>query len=96
MLGDYPSVKLTSENVSKAAEDRKYLTFIQNLLEASFNFLNPVQTVKFSPDNDTISYVICLANAITMANIIYWCKQVTRCVLAAKFYAIAHGFDIEK
>ncbi len=99
LLADYPSVKLTSENVIKAAEDRKYLTSTQNLPEASFDLSRLVQTVKFSPDNDTISYVICFANTANKVNI-DWCtmrwKQVTRSVLVAELYTIAHGFDIEK
>ena len=45
-----------------------------------------------------ISYVIYLANATNKANIIHWssikCKRLTRIVLVAELYAIAHGFDI--
>ena len=45
-----------------------------------------------------IGYVICLADATNKANIIHWssikCKRVTRSVLAAELYGIAHGFDI--
>ena len=45
-----------------------------------------------------IGYVICLADATNKANIIYWslikCKRVTRSVLAAELYGMAHGFDI--
>ncbi len=74
LLADYPSVKLTSENVIKAAEDRKYLTSTQHLPEASFDLSRLVQTVKFSPDNDTISYVICLADTTNKANI-DWCTM---------------------
>ena len=44
-----------------------------------------------------IGYVICLADS-TRANIIHWssvkCKRVTRSVLAAELYGMAHGFDI--
>ena len=52
-------------------------------------------------DQDTlllsqIGCIICLANAIIKANIIHWCKQVTCGILAAKLYAMAHGFGIEK
>ena len=45
-----------------------------------------------------IGYVICLADATSKANIIHWfsikCKRVTRSVLAAELYGMAHGFDI--
>ena len=45
-----------------------------------------------------IGYVICLADAAFNANIIHWssikCKRVTRSVLAAELYGMAHGFDI--
>ena len=44
-----------------------------------------------------IGYVICLADS-SRANIIHWssvkCKRVTRSVLAAELYGMAHGFDI--
>jgi hypothetical protein len=43
-----------------------------------------------------IGYVICLTDDVK-ANIIHWsftkCKRVTRSVLAAELYAMAHGFD---
>ena len=46
-----------------------------------------------------IGYVICLANVTNKANIIHWSlikyKSVTRSVLAAELYGMAHGFDIE-
>ena len=45
-----------------------------------------------------ISYVIVLADALGKANIIYWsstkCKRVTRSVLAAELYRMAHDFNI--
>ena len=45
-----------------------------------------------------IGFVICLADSTNKANIIHWssiqCKRVTRCVLAAELYGMAHGFDI--
>ena len=45
-----------------------------------------------------IRYVICLADAINKANIIYWsfvkCKRVTRSVLAAELYEMVHEFDL--
>jgi hypothetical protein len=45
-----------------------------------------------------IGYVIVLANASGKANIIHWsstkCKRVTRSVLAAELYGMAHGFNI--
>ena len=43
-----------------------------------------------------ISYVICLANVINESNIIHWCPQLIRGVLATNFYAMANGFDIKK
>ena len=47
-----------------------------------------------------ISYVICLADATNKTSIVHWssikCKRVTCRVLAAKSYAMAHEFDIEK
>ncbi len=99
LLADYPSVKLTSKNVIKAAEHCKCLTSIQNLPKAFFDLSCLVQKVKFLPDNDTFSYVICLANTTNKANIYKFtmrCKQVIRNVLAAELYAMAHGFDIKK
>ncbi len=45
-----------------------------------------------------IDYVICLVDA-NHANIIHWfsikCKRMTRSVLAAKLYALAHDFDLD-
>lgn len=45
-----------------------------------------------------IGYVICLADATNKANIIHWSlikyKRVTRSVLAAELYGMAHGFAI--
>ena len=45
-----------------------------------------------------ISYVICLANATSKANIINWslikCKRVTRSVLVAELYVIEYRFDV--
>lgn len=45
-----------------------------------------------------IGSVVCLVDSISKANIIYWpsikCKRVTRSVLAAELYGMAHGFDI--
>ena len=43
-----------------------------------------------------IGCIICLANTIIKANIIHWCEQVTRGILAAELYAMAHGFGIKK
>ena len=44
-----------------------------------------------------IGYIVCLADS-TSANTIHWssvkCKRVTRSVLAAELYGVAHGFDI--
>ena len=80
LLADCSSVKLTSEKAIKAAEDCKYLTYPQNLPDASFNLSRAAQTAKISPDNDTVQPI----------------RQVTHSVLAAEIYAMAHGFDIEK
>ena len=45
-----------------------------------------------------IGYVICLADAISKANIIHWssikCKRIIRSVLVAKLYGMAYEFDI--
>jgi hypothetical protein len=45
-----------------------------------------------------IDYVICLTNS-KHVNIVHWssikCKRVTRSVLAAELYALAHDFDLE-
>jgi hypothetical protein len=45
-----------------------------------------------------IDYVICLTNS-KHVNIVHWssikCKRVTRSVLAAKLYALAHDFDLD-
>ena len=46
----------------------------------------------------SISYVICHADTTSKANIIHWSsikyKRVTRSVLVAELYKMAHGFDI--
>lgn len=62
LLANYFSVKLTSEKIIKVAEDCNYLISKQILPEPSFDFFNAAQTSKFLLNNDTISYVICLAN----------------------------------
>jgi hypothetical protein len=45
-----------------------------------------------------IDHVICLTN-LKHANIVHWssikCKRVTRSVLAAELYALAHDFDLD-
>lgn len=45
-----------------------------------------------------IRYVIVLADKLGNANVIHWslikCKRVTRSVLGAELYALAHGFDM--
>jgi hypothetical protein len=45
-----------------------------------------------------IDYVICLTNS-KHVNIVHWslikCKRVTRSVLAAELYALAHDFDLD-
>jgi hypothetical protein len=45
-----------------------------------------------------IDYVICLIN-LKHVNIVHWssikCKRVTRSILAAKLYALAHDFDLK-
>jgi hypothetical protein len=45
-----------------------------------------------------IDYVICLADS-KHVNIVHWssikCKRVTRSVLAAELYALAHDFDLD-
>lgn len=45
-----------------------------------------------------IGYVICFPNATNKVNIIHWflikCKRITRNVLAAELYGMAHGFNI--
>lgn len=45
-----------------------------------------------------IGYIVCLADATNRVNIIHWSsiksKRVTRSVLAAELYGMAHGFDI--
>ena len=45
-----------------------------------------------------IGYDICLSDATSKTNIVYWslikCKRVTRNVLTAELYGMAHGFDI--
>lgn len=45
-----------------------------------------------------IGIIVCLADSTNKANIIHWsstkCKRVTRSVLAAELYGMAHGFDI--
>jgi len=45
-----------------------------------------------------IGYIVVLADATGKANTIHWssikCKRITRSVLAAELYGLAHGFDI--
>lgn len=45
-----------------------------------------------------IGFIVCLADSTNKANIIHWssikCKRVTRSVLAAELYGMAHRFDI--
>ena len=45
-----------------------------------------------------IGYILALANAIDMANIVHWsltkCKRVTRSVLVLELYTIAYRFNI--
>ena len=45
-----------------------------------------------------IGFVVCIADKTDKANIIHWssikCKRITRSVLAAELYGVAHGFDI--
>lgn len=82
-----------------AVEDCKYLTFTQNLLDISSNLFYTTQKAKFLPDNNTvqlIGYGICVSNSTNNINIIHCCNQIIRDILLAKFYAIAHGFNIEK
>ena len=93
---DNVQMKIQLDLIIKAAEDYKYFTSTQNLLEASFDFSYTAQIVKFLSDNDIINYIICLVNTIIKANIIHWYKQMTRGILAAELYIIAHRFDIEK
>lgn len=99
MLANYSSVKLTDKETIKAVEDHKYLTFTKILSEAFFNLSHIVQTAKILPDNNTISYVICLTNIINKVSIDLFSmeyKQVIRNILAVNIYAMAYGLDIEK
>ncbi len=57
--------------------------------------------VSFVNNRDTsfqINYVVCLADATNMTNILHWssfkCKKVIRNVLAAKLYAMIYDFDV--
>ncbi len=92
LLADYTLIKLTigvSLNLFLATETAK-------------------QTVEFLSDNivllnkqlqwqiTKISYVICLANVISKANIIYWWPQLMCVVSTADLYMMGHGLDIEK
>lgn len=99
LWADYPSIKLTSENVIKTAEDCKYFTSTHNLPKASFDLSRLVQTVQFLPNNDTISYVIYLSNTTNKTNIdwsLIKFKRVTRGILSAELYAITQRFDSKK
>ena len=58
-----------------------------------FSLSHATKIVKLLPDNNTISYVICLANTTNKSNIDVFLikyKQVTDDVLAAKVYAMVH------
>ena len=99
LLADYPSVKMTSENIIKKTKDCKYFTFTQNLPDISFDLSCFIQIVQFLPDNNTISYVIYLSDTTNKANIdwsLIKFKWVTRNILLAELYIITQGFDIEK
>ena len=52
-----------------------------------------------NPDlSSQMGFIVVLADGSNKANIIHWssvkCKRITRSVLAAELYAMAHGFDI--
>lgn len=99
LLVDYSLVKLTSEHMIKAVENHKYSTSIQNLPEASFDLFYFVQIVIFLPDNDTISYIICLTNIIKKTNMNWYtikCKQGIHNILTAELYVMGHRFNIIK
>lgn len=107
LLTDYSSVKLTSEaffHLFYAAQTVKFLPDNNALSNKQLqrqitNKLCELRYVKLDQDTlllSQIGCIICFANAINKANIIYWCKQITRGVLAAKFYTMAYGFEIKK
>lgn len=80
LLADCSSIKLTNEKAIKVIEDCKYLIYLQNLPDASFNLSRAIQIVKFLLNNDTVQPI----------------RQVIHSVLAAEIYVMAHGFDIKK
>ncbi len=80
LLANYSFVKLTSEKAIKVVEDCKYLIYLQNLLDASFNLSYAIQIAIFLPNNDTIQPI----------------RQVTHSVLITEIYIMAHRFDIKK
>ena len=107
LLADYSSVKLTSEasfHLSRAAQTVKFLPDdnalsnkrLQRQITNKSRGLRYVKLDRGTLLLSQIGYIICLANAIIKANIIHWCKQVKRGILAAELYAMAYGFGIEK
>lgn len=98
-LANYSLVRLTSKKIIKVVKDCKYLISTPILPETSLDLFHIAQIAKFLPDNDTISYIICLTNTIYKANIDWFsmkCKQVICNVLATKVYTRAYGLNIEK
>ena len=107
LLADYSSIKLTSEasfHLSRAAETVKFLldnnTLSNKRLQWQItNKSCELHYVKLDQDTlllSQIGCIICLPNAIIKANIINWCKQMTRGIPAAGFYTMAYGFGIKK
>lgn len=68
-------------------------------LEVFFDDFDVIQKAKFLPDNNTlqlIGYDICMSISTNNIKIIHQCNQ-TKCnILSAEFYAMAHGFNVEK
>lgn len=109
LLADYSSVKLTSEASLHFSHIIQTVKFLPDNNNQSNKQLQQQITNKFCRlhyiklDQNTlllsqIGCIICFANIINKANIIYWslmkCKQVTRSVLAAELYRMAYEFDI--
>ena len=92
-------VALLNERLDWQLENKtrglKYVQLDQNSLQ-----LVVFTDASFANNRDLssqIGFVICIADSTGKANIIHWssikCKRVTRSVLAAELYGMAHGFD---
>jgi hypothetical protein len=101
------SIEISSENVASLNKRLQWQidNHIKELRYVSFDSTK-LQLMIFTNSSfarnrelfSQIDYVICLIN-LKHVNIVHWslikCKRVTRSVLAAELYALAHNFDLD-